>query len=387
MRATARTALLVLAAAALAAFAGSASAQNPLPASYYGGGLEAGAVVTASIGGAECGSATADADGGWSITVNAGDCGGGAAGGATVAFAINGAPAEQTAPWEAGWRPDDPGLGIALTLAPPRPSATFGGGGLDAGVVVAASIGGVACGEAEAGADGRWTIAVREGGCYGGAVRGAAVSFTLDGIEATPGATWRPGGADDDIALTAAARKPSAMFRGGGIGTGVVVAASIRGVACGEAAAGADGRWTIAVREGDCGGGAADGAVVSFTLDGIEARPKAAWEAAGVTAVALTADWTTLALEGARAAYVQDTDGGIASYVVGAPDFVNAAFVRRWVVDSEGPAAGPALTLGIEGARALYVQGADGAIASYVVGAPDFVNAAFARRWIADAIE
>ena len=32
----------------------------------------------------------------------------------------------------------------------------------------------------------------------------------------------------------------------------------------------------------------------------------------------------TLRLDGARSVYVQDTDGGFHSYVVGAPDFVNA---------------------------------------------------------------
>ena len=382
MYATARFALLVLAAgAALAAFAGAARAQTLLPASYYGGGLEAGAVVTASIGDAECGSDTVGADGGWAISVAAGGCGGAAVAGATVAFAIDGALAEQTAAWKAGGRPDDIGLGIALTPAPPKPSATFGGGGIDAGVVVAASIGGAACGEAEAGADGRWTIAVREGDCDGGAESGAVVSFTLDGSEATPTATWEPGGEDDDIALTAS-RRPSATFGGGGIDAGVVVAASIGGAACGEAEAGADGRWTIVVREGDCEGRAASGAVVSFTLDGSEARPAAAWEPGGEDDdIALTANWVTLDLDGARAAYVASVDGGIASYIVGAPDFVNAPFVGRWVVESEQPA----LTLGIEGARALYVLGADGAVAVHVVGAPDFVNAPFARLWVVSA--
>ena len=65
----------------------------------------------------------------------------------------------------------------------------------------------------------------------------------------------------------------------------------------------------------------------------------------------------------------------------GAPGFVNARFGQRWIV-----AATP-LTLGAEGARAFYVQSADGAIDSHIAGAPGFVNAAFARRWIAGVIE
>ena len=110
-------AVLVVAAlaAGVAAFAGEARAQSRPPDTYYGAGLAAGDVVTASIGGAECGRATVDASGIWSITVAAGGCGGAARDGATVTFAVNGVPAGQTAKWRVGGVPDDQAAGITLT--------------------------------------------------------------------------------------------------------------------------------------------------------------------------------------------------------------------------------------------------------------------------------
>ena len=300
MRITILIAVLAIAAVAVpAAFEGAARAQTP-PASYYGGGLERGDVVTASIGGTECGSDTVGGTGQWAIFVYAGDCGGKASTGATVAFAVNGAPAEQTEAWRPGGTPDDTTNGITLTLAPVRPSAAFHGGGIDEGVVVAASIGGEACGESAAGAGGGWSIAVREGDC--GAAAGAVVSFTLDGIEATPTATWEPGG-DESIALTAVAPPPAS----GGL---------------------------------------------------------------------------PLRLNEARSVYVQGEDGTFLSYVVGAPDFVNADFARRWLAASGAGGTPPGLTLGAEGALAVYMQDESGAFYVYVFGAPDFVNAAFIERWL-----
>ena len=117
MRAGFAAALFALLLAPALTGAGSALAQDPLPANYYGGGLETGDKVTAMIGDAECGTATADASGGWQIRVNAGDCGGAAAAGAMVNFMINDAMAEQTAEWSAGFVPADVGQGITLTPA------------------------------------------------------------------------------------------------------------------------------------------------------------------------------------------------------------------------------------------------------------------------------
>ena len=46
-------------------------------------------------------------------------------------------------------------------------------------------------------------------------------------------------------------------------------------------------------------------------------------------------------LDGARAVYVQDTEGAFASYVIGAPEFVNAAFAARWIAPEQMAAAPP----------------------------------------------
>ena len=48
-----------------------------------------------------------------------------------------------------------------------------------------------------------------------------------------------------------------------------------------------------------------------------------------------------------------------------------------------GDAGGDVLRVRLDGARAVYVLDAEGAFASYVIGAPEFVNAPFAARWIA----
>ncbi len=112
--------------AALTAFAGEARAQRrPPPATYYGAGLAAGDVVTASISGTQCGRDVVDASGQWAMTVWEGDCGGAARDGAAVTFAVNGAQAEQTATWRAGGIPDDAAVGITLTVASPNPSGSF----------------------------------------------------------------------------------------------------------------------------------------------------------------------------------------------------------------------------------------------------------------------
>ena len=93
------------------------------PASYYGGGLDIGDRVTATIGVVTCGASTAGADGGWAISIEEGGCGGGAVAGATVNFAVNGVVAEQTAQWSAGFVPDDRTNGITLTTRTLRVTA------------------------------------------------------------------------------------------------------------------------------------------------------------------------------------------------------------------------------------------------------------------------
>ena len=101
-------------------FGASSALAQGAPANYYGGGLAEGDVVTASVDGAECGSATADADGGWAIVIGAAnDCG--AVDGSTVNFAVNGEAAEQSVVYAAGGTPDDVANGISLTIAEVMP--------------------------------------------------------------------------------------------------------------------------------------------------------------------------------------------------------------------------------------------------------------------------
>jgi hypothetical protein len=96
-------------------FGASSALAQGAPANYYGGGLTEGDTVTASIGDAECGSATADADGGWHIPIGAdNDCN--PVDGATVNFAVNGDAADQSATYAAGGLPDDTANGITLTV-------------------------------------------------------------------------------------------------------------------------------------------------------------------------------------------------------------------------------------------------------------------------------
>ena len=93
--------------------AATASAQNP-PATYYGKAT-AGDAITAVIDGTTCGSATADANGEWVITVEDGGCDGKAADGATVSFTLNGTPANETETFAPGGAPTDLVNGISLT--------------------------------------------------------------------------------------------------------------------------------------------------------------------------------------------------------------------------------------------------------------------------------
>ena len=92
-------ALLALLIAPLAFGVHSAQAQGPTQNIYYGTGLDDGVVVAASIGDVLCGETTNSAADGWVIYVDEGDCGDGAAEGATVTFTLDGAKAEQTVTW------------------------------------------------------------------------------------------------------------------------------------------------------------------------------------------------------------------------------------------------------------------------------------------------
>lgn len=69
-----------------------------------------------------------------------------------------------------------------------------------------------------------------------------------------------------------------ADFYGTNIEDGEVVAALIDGVEC-ESSTVTDGLWHITLHEGECGGRAVDGAVVTFTVNGVQADQSVTWGA------------------------------------------------------------------------------------------------------------
>lgn len=73
------------------------------------------------------------------------------------------------------------------------------GRGLTPGDTVSASIGGQACGEMTADADGEWLLQIEEtADCA--PTEGAQISFTLNGEDTHVTATYAPGGAPADVA-------------------------------------------------------------------------------------------------------------------------------------------------------------------------------------------
>lgn len=79
------------------------------------------------------------------------------------------------------------------------PPATFWGSGLDEGVVVAASIDGTECDSTTVDDTGTWAIFVYTGDCGGGAVSGARVRFSVDGVQADQYVTWEVGYGPSDL--------------------------------------------------------------------------------------------------------------------------------------------------------------------------------------------
>ena len=125
------TAALAVALGLLVASAASVHAQGPYTA--YGVGLAAGDTVVASVGGAECASTTADADGNWILEIESSAmCS--PSDGDTINFSLNGEAAEETATWTAGGTPATAGYdadaGITLTVMP-MDTGTGDGDGAD----------------------------------------------------------------------------------------------------------------------------------------------------------------------------------------------------------------------------------------------------------------
>ena len=127
------TAALAVALGLLVASAASVHAQGPYTA--YGVGLAAGDTVVASVGGAECASTTADADG-WILAIESSAmCS--PSDGDTINFSLNGEAAEETATWTAGGTPATAGYdaetGITLTVMA-MDTGTGDGDGADTGM-------------------------------------------------------------------------------------------------------------------------------------------------------------------------------------------------------------------------------------------------------------
>jgi hypothetical protein len=78
------------------------------------------------------------------------------------------------------------------------------------------------------------------------------------------------------------------IYYGTGLDDGVMIAASIDDVVCDETANSAADGWVIYVDDGACGGGAADGATIVFTLDGAKAEQTVTWSPANVEQLTLT---------------------------------------------------------------------------------------------------
>ena len=119
------------------ALAETADAQTP-PAVFYGKGLKSGDKVEAMIAGKSCGTATANAAGEWSISVQS-NAACGPTEGAAVSFTLNAGPATATpaATWKGGGLPPDVANGYVLAagaaVTPPKTgNAGLLGAGTDA---------------------------------------------------------------------------------------------------------------------------------------------------------------------------------------------------------------------------------------------------------------
>ena len=117
------------------ALAETADAQTP-PAVFYGKGLKSGDKVEAMIAGKSCGTATANAAGEWSISVQS-NAACGPTEGAAVSFTLNAGAATATpaATWKGGGLPPDVANGYVLAAggAAVTPPKTGNAGLLGAG--------------------------------------------------------------------------------------------------------------------------------------------------------------------------------------------------------------------------------------------------------------
>jgi hypothetical protein len=90
-------------------------------------------------------------------------------------------------------------------------------------------------------------------------------------------------------AHSALAQGPTqAIYYGGGQEAGGTITALIGGVVCDSTEVDNAGEWAIWVDEEDCGGGAVDGATVTFQVNGQAAEQTVTWAASDAQVIALT---------------------------------------------------------------------------------------------------
>lgn len=113
---------MIVAAAVPLGGVATASAQMP-PYTAYGMGLRSGDLVSAAIGGVECGNVTVSAAGNWIIRIGA-DAPCGPVEGSTVRFAVNRTPHAATVRWSGDGAPINPRVGIVLGATPSTATTT-----------------------------------------------------------------------------------------------------------------------------------------------------------------------------------------------------------------------------------------------------------------------
>ncbi len=124
------------------------------------------------------------------------------------------------------------------------------------------------------------------------------------------------------LASTVHAQNPPFTAYGAGLTDGDSVEAFADGNSCGTTTADSSGEWVLIINEGDCDGGAADGATVSFYLNGSAANETETWSAGGAPADAVNGISLTAASGGGvvippdtGSAGIVSTSGGAASWL------------------------------------------------------------------------
>ena len=186
---------LIAALAAVNAGSGQEGQGGRPPASFFGGGLEPGTELSLYVDGVECGLYEVQDNGEWAFHVHEGDCGGAAADGAEVSFAIGADAANETFAWRAGFAPHDLRNGIRLTVggsgAPvPGGEAEIGVGGVQPGAAIRMLVDGEVCASGEPGQSGAGPSFSARASAARATVRGSRSWKTSAGGSAPPTRTW-----------------------------------------------------------------------------------------------------------------------------------------------------------------------------------------------------